>query len=256
MATLHLLSGPPGAGKSTWGRACAAQVASPDALREERFGGRHDVWGDPEQFVAWRRWSFEGSISQAKTALQAGQDVVFDITACLRQERESVLTLLSHLAEHKAAHVFRTPLEICLNRNSDRGDQQVPETVVVEKYQSLWSSPSTADEGFDQIVCAPIVLCWRAKFGRAEVVIGPDRMNIGLYPAAWTRPEAEQKALRFKDELERVFGTQEGGFSNPLLSRAQGTGEALAIQCLGPSHQELRPLEEEWTQLKTLFPPE
>lgn len=255
MPNLHLLVGPPGAGKSTWTRNYVSTVVSPDAIREDRFGAKNDVWGDPRQFAAWRRWSFEQAITQAVIALQANQDVIFDITACLRRERESVLSELGQYAKFRTACVFRTPLEICLNRNAERGNQAVPNHIVVEKFQVLWSSSPAADEGFDQIVCAPVVIRWRAKFGRAEAIIGPDRINVCLYPAAWTRPEAEQKALEFKDELEREFG-QEGEISDTLLSCAYKTGSVLAMQWLGPSHQELKPLEEEWLKLKALFPPE
>lgn len=263
MATLHLLVGPPASGKSTWARTLTARVVCPDALREQRFGGRHDVWQDHRQFAAWRRWSFEEGLSQAKAGLSLGRDVVFDITACLQRERESVLSELGQYAEYRKVHIFRTPLEVCLERNAAR-DFPVPDQVVRDKYASLWSAPPTAEEGWDRIVLAPVVIHWRTRrfgggqLGRVEAVFDADladRLAVVLFPQAWTLEEAVEQAVYFREEMNRVLLGWEFGRVEILSSKS--TGACLALQWLGRRQkQELGPLEEEWAGLKAIFPVE
>ena len=114
MASLHLLVGPPASGKSTYASSFASvQWICADQIRADRFGGSHDVWGDERQFMAWRRWSFREAERRATDALQAGQDVLFDITACLVRERAHVLESLGSLSKRNIGHVFRTPLPVC-----------------------------------------------------------------------------------------------------------------------------------------------
>lgn len=255
-ASFHLFVGPPGSGKSTAAKDWrCVDVFSTDQIRADRFGGRHNVWGDERKFAAWRRWGFEEAIRRAQASLQAGTDVVLDITACLKQERENVLSLLGQFAEQKIAHVFRTPLAVCAARNAAR-EHPVPEAVVRDKFQSLWAEPPAITEGFDALVCAPVCIRWRAEVGQAEVVFSAGQMSLQLSSLlSWTKAEGERQALRLQKKLERAFPAS--AVETPHLYSDAKADAAFAItwRLSQLRFAELRPLTEEWAALQEIFEP-
>ncbi len=255
MATLHVLCGPPGSGKSTTAKdwRCVDTI-SPDQIRTDRFGGRHDVWGDERQFAAWRRGSFEEAIRRAAASLQAGIDVAFDITACLRRERENVLSLLGQFAERKIAHIFRTPLEVCLARNAAR-DFPVPAAVVRAKFESLWAEPPALEEGFDQLICAPVCIRWRGPLGAAEAVFSAsDEMSIQLSSLpTWTKAEGEKEVLRLQQELGRAFPASKTEAPRFFMDAHTDATFAITWRLTHPAIAELRSFTDEWAKLQKIF---
>lgn len=99
---------------------------------------------------------------------------------------------------------------------------------------------------------------WRSRFGRVEVHFDEPsgRLTIFLFPQAWTLEEAVSRAVHFREEMNRLLVGWEFGGKTTILS-FEAIGGVLAIQWSGARQgkQQLRPLEEEWAQLKTLFPP-
>lgn len=256
-ATLYVNAGPPGSGKSTAAKDWRSlEVVSTDQIRADRFGGRHDVWGDERKFAAWRRWGFEEALRRSASFLQAGTDVLLDITACLPRERETVLNSLGQYAERKIVHVFRTPFDVCLSRNAAR-EFPVPEEVVRDKFRSLWLEPPALTEGFDQVFCAPVCIRWRAKNGSAEVVFSAEQMSIQLSSLpSWTKAEGEGEARRLQHELLRAFPGSETDDPHLFSDLKKDAAFAITWQVSHPRFAELRPLTEEWSALQVLFPPE
>jgi len=128
-----------------------AAYVCPDDIRLERFGDPADqrdnkaIWA-----IAYRR---------IHDALDSGAGVIVDATNADPNER---LDLIRHCRKKASSVVgiwFKTPYEICLQRNRARGRQpggrQVLESVICDMARSLETHPPTEADGFDRLLEEP-----------------------------------------------------------------------------------------------------
>lgn len=134
-ATLHIMRGLPGCGKSTWAKQWVAEHpqirarVSRDDLRRMLHGGYVDTFTEEQVTFAQR-----GSILNL---LRAGWDVVVDDTN-LEHRHVQVLTDLAKMARASIhfTDLRHVPLETCLNRNALRGpDELVPAEWIIEQHE-------------------------------------------------------------------------------------------------------------------------
>ncbi len=145
-----VLIGIPGSGKTTYIQNELSNVPNPftvcpDDIRVELAGDaadqtmNHEVW-----LQAYQR---------AEEALQGGNVLIFDATNAKRLDR---VVLLDHLRSVMGPEGFikgiwvKTPLEVCMKRNANRG-RTVPEVAVERMYHQLEAEPPRLYEGFNQL---------------------------------------------------------------------------------------------------------
>lgn len=141
MATLYLLVGVPGAGKTTWALQHPQLVhISSDAIRKELFGKEMTLRG----YHRVHRIMMERALDH----LAAGQDVVLDSSHLSIRARRKVLQALPEDAQVVAVHIA-TPVSQALVNNQMR-ERHVPRIGICLSGKRL-VEPSEA-EGFDRVL--------------------------------------------------------------------------------------------------------
>jgi predicted kinase len=144
-----ILCGPPGSGKSTWGKNVVETNPNivrlcPDEFRKQ-FGGSEE-----NQAVSAR--AFDATRRGMDEALENGKDVLIDATCMYRKARKQFLDIAKKHEAYTVAVVFEVSKDILLQRNKERGDKggrNVPEWVI-DNMLSKYEVPSK-NEGFDEI---------------------------------------------------------------------------------------------------------
>ena len=154
-ATLYVLVGIPGSGKSTAAQALLEDLnhnhfaqddgkeavwISSDNIRAELFGSA-SVQDNPNKV-------FEIMRKRTVEALKEGCDVIYDACNLSSKRRTNLLNMLKSTRCNTVCIVCATPYSDCLKRNSDR-PSPVPETAIRRMYQS-WNTPYY-HEGWDKI---------------------------------------------------------------------------------------------------------
>jgi predicted kinase len=141
MSTYYFMVGIPGSGKSTSAAKFGCKVVCPDTIRQT-----HRV-GSPEAFAMARQ--------QIKSALEAGEDVVFDATNTLRVHRVEMINAGKPYADRVVCVWMDTPLEVCISRHLERMRRGIRVTLpvpVIERIANqLADNPPDSSEGFDEI---------------------------------------------------------------------------------------------------------
>lgn len=141
MATLYLLVGVPGAGKTTWALQHPQLVhISSDAIRKELFGKEMTLRG----YHRVHRIMMERALDH----LAAGQDVVLDSSHLSIRARRKVLQALPEDVQAVAVHIA-TPVSQALVNNQMR-ERHVPRIGICLSGKRL-VEPSEA-EGFDRVL--------------------------------------------------------------------------------------------------------
>lgn len=148
MATMYILVGLQGAGKSTYAeklnKQTGAIIVSSDAIREKKSGSRQITKNDSKIFTEMRR--------TIKKLLEEGKDVIVDATNVTIKKRASYINYISKLEDiKKVAIVFNKNANTCVCQNFQRDkDKQVPKYAIynLEKYFVY----PTLEEGFDEII--------------------------------------------------------------------------------------------------------
>ena len=150
MTTLYVLSGLPGAGKSTWARDNANRlqatvVCSDDVRCDFEADGRDPSDGDAVFAEVARR---------ARRLLEADRSVIVDATHFQRSVRTYLRQLGIGIEVRRVAIWFDVPLEICLQRNAERsgltfGDRRMTDDFVRGLADAF--EPPAQDE-FDEII--------------------------------------------------------------------------------------------------------
>lgn len=149
MPQLILLIGLPASGKSTLARQIISQdsgclLISTDAIRAELFGDEaiQGPW-----LQVWSRVQQE-----FEEAVVGGFRVVYDATNVRRKQRQEAIARARKTGfTHIIGCWLDVPLEICLQRNTQR-QRQVPEEVIFKMYRQLTDAPPSLEEGLDKLV--------------------------------------------------------------------------------------------------------
>ncbi len=152
--TLHLLVGPVGAGKSTWGQRRAltgALFLDLDRWMVRLFGADQRP---SENVLAWyfeRRERCRALMwDVACDALRAGTDVILELGLLTAAERERFYALAHDEAFELSVHVFDAPRDVRRERVQRRNDSNEPHTQrvpleVFERASDAWEPPSDAE---------------------------------------------------------------------------------------------------------------
>lgn len=149
MATLYVVCGIPGSGKSHYCR-----EHKKDGVHVSRDAIRFALLEDGENYFAHEDEVYEIFWNKINKELAAGRDVYADQTSLSAKPRR---WLLSHISVpcSKVAIVMDTPLSTCLERNNKRkGREHVPTATIKNMYNSF--TLPTKEEGFDKIIVNPI----------------------------------------------------------------------------------------------------
>ena len=145
MATVHMLVGIPGSGKSTFAQGLSKElscsIVTTDGIRME-----HPDW---EERLVWpevyRRLAVE---------ILAGRDVIYDATSVTPNVRNRFFTRLYEQVEKGSfdvgAYFFPTPAEVCYKRIEKRNQDPNEHFFPLDKVESYASTmiPPTVEEGF------------------------------------------------------------------------------------------------------------
>jgi|DEB0MinimDraft_10_1074344.scaffolds.fasta_scaffold15344_3 protein phosphatase len=121
---LYVMCGIPASGKSTHAATIECdEVLSADIVRKVR--GKLDL----HQVGALRML--------APPRLRAGESLVIDACNTKQSERLSWLDAARWSLSDSHLIVMRTPLDVCRERNAERGAQAVPDTVLVAQHDRM-----------------------------------------------------------------------------------------------------------------------
>jgi predicted kinase len=145
-----VLVGAPGAGKTTYAKKLAktenAAVISLDNIRAELFGSA-DIQGN-----WWKIWDRVTELVEESV----DRNVIIDGTFYREDYRAEAIAMLRSYGYWGVNAVVLNPSEaICLARNFQRTERNVPDYAVKEMYQTLQKSLKNLDtEDFDNVIYA------------------------------------------------------------------------------------------------------
>ena len=143
---LVVLIGASGSGKSTFAARHFAptEVLSSDAFRALVADDPNEQGATPDAFDILHR--------VADRRLRRRRVTVIDATNVERSARRGLLAIAKRRRSPSVAVVLDVPLELCLERNRRRRDQQVPEVALRRQHtRAQRSAPGLADEGFGAV---------------------------------------------------------------------------------------------------------
>lgn len=140
MATVTMMIGIPGSGKSTYARELPGVYVSPDAIRKELYGDI-SVQGNPKEVFGLVE-------SHIRAAINNGNDVVYDATNTTKFRSATVAEFREYGATKVNGIFMNTPYDICMERNLKRNDrgEPVPAEVMERIYNALIENLPKADE--------------------------------------------------------------------------------------------------------------
>ena len=150
MATVYVLVGVPGSGKSTWIQnqdwAQNCVVISTDAFVEQEAQRQGKTYN--EVFDDYMPTAVELMADQVVAAREAGQDIIWDQTSTTVASRRKKFKMLPNY--YAVAVVFSTPEPAELERRlAERPGKNIPWNVMQGMISGL--KVPTEDEGFDEI---------------------------------------------------------------------------------------------------------
>lgn len=143
MATVYMMIGLPGSGKSYVARRFNCPIVSSDAIRKKLFGNEEDQSHNQEVFNTVH--------SHIQSYLTNGKDCVYDATNLSRKRRISFLKSLP-AGTRSVAVVIATDYDIILKQNAER-DRHVPEEVIRRMMRTMQLPDSR--ENWSRILIIP-----------------------------------------------------------------------------------------------------
>lgn len=144
MATLNIIIGIPGSGKSNYAKKYLltnnSVYLSSDDIRVELYGFEDQTHNDVV---------FETMKKRTLNALKEGKDVIYDATNLNKKRRSGIINEAHKLDAQIDAYLCCTPINIILERNITRAERQLPWDKLVQMIQSI--EPPMYYEGFDNI---------------------------------------------------------------------------------------------------------
>lgn len=144
MATLNIIIGIPGSGKSNYAKKYLltnnSVYLSSDDIRIELYGFEDQTHNDVV---------FETMKKRTLNALKEGKDVIYDATNLSKKRRGGIISEAHKLGAQINAYLCCTPINIILERNITRVERQLPWDKLVQMIQSI--EPPMYYEGFDNI---------------------------------------------------------------------------------------------------------
>ena len=144
MATLNIMIGIPGSGKSSYAKKYLltnnSVYLSSDDIRIELYGFEDQTHNDIV---------FETMRKRTLNALREGKDVIYDATNLSKKRRSNIISEARKLSAQINAYLCCTPINIILERNITRVERQLPWDKLVQMIQSI--EPPMYYEGFDNI---------------------------------------------------------------------------------------------------------
>ena len=144
MATLNIMIGIPGSGKSNYAKKYLltnnSVYLSSDDIRIELCGFEDQTHNDIV---------FETMKKRTLNALRDGKDVIYDATNLSKKRRSGIISEARKLSAQINAYLCCTPINIILERNITRVERQLPWDKLVQMIQSI--EPPMYYEGFDNI---------------------------------------------------------------------------------------------------------
>lgn len=146
MATLNIMIGFPGSGKSSYARKYLltnkSVYLSSDQIRVDMYGFE-DQTHNSEVFERMKK--------ETILALQNGFDVIYDATNLVRKRREALIKDIKSKTQNIEinAYLCCTPINIVLERNMTRTERHLPWDKLVQMIQNI--EPPMYYEGFDNI---------------------------------------------------------------------------------------------------------
>lgn len=132
--TLWLIAGVPGSGKSTFlanhTNNSKAKIISRDAIRFKLLGDGDSYFKNED--IVWNMY-----VDAIKNSLQENEHTVLDATHLNERSRNKILDRLNLDDVNINVIYFKVPLNVCIDRNSQRtGRAHVPTDVITKMYTS------------------------------------------------------------------------------------------------------------------------
>lgn len=140
MPTLYMMVGIPGCGKSSYAESLEVKIFASDKLREE-------LWGD-ESIQGDNKELFSELHKRIKDCLKQRLSCVYDATNINAKKRTAFIKELAKIDCRKVCIFMVTDIDICLERNEERG-RSVPIEVIDRMYRNI-DIPQFR-EGWDEI---------------------------------------------------------------------------------------------------------
>jgi predicted kinase len=139
--------GVPGCGKTTFLKPLAERLGmvyiNPDSIRQDLTGDASNHSREPD---VWK--TVYGRTSEAL----GKNGAVVDATSTRPQDRKRLIRIARSAGVTEIeAYWFNVPLQLCIERNSQR-PRIVPEAVIREMHERLVSSPPVLEEGLTKII--------------------------------------------------------------------------------------------------------
>lgn len=147
--SVYILIGIPNSGKSTYADNLILNqsdfiIVSTDEIRNK-------LTGTYEFSLEFNQIVFEIAKKKINNALMRGFNVVYDATNTNKKYRKSIINIAKKNNAKTIAVIFKTPLTVCLNRNSMRNiERRVPEDVILA--MSKYDSNISKLEGFEEVI--------------------------------------------------------------------------------------------------------
>jgi len=146
MSKMYVVIGAPGCGKSTYIKNHKKEneiVISRDIIR-------FNMLKDTDEYFSKEKEVYNEFIKQIDAAIAAQSDIWVDQTSLNAAARNKLFTRIKQKPNQIIGIYFTTPLDIILQRNSQRtGRALVPEDAVINMFNAL--TKPTFEEGFTDI---------------------------------------------------------------------------------------------------------